>query len=138
MTGKNQFKDIFTQADISSFREKQMADLEQRTQKTMINHVSMYGHAGAPTVRSELTDTVKTIEEFATKQVDKMKRMGISNDEIRTAVLGSIQSASLGISPKSYVKEIFNNLIEEVNNNIDNHIHHRMARPSHNSLSLSH
>lgn len=119
-------RDIFSRADLQAFRERQMADLEHRSIQTMSNHVSQYGRNGVPTPQSELQDAIDTIRDFAKKQVDKMKRMGVPDENIRTAVLGSIQSASIGLAHDHTLKPAFNKMIETVNNDVEHHIHQRM------------
>ncbi len=119
-------RDIFSRADLRAFRERQMADLEQRSIQTMSNHVAVYGKNGAPTAQSELQDAIYSIQDFAKKQVDKMKRMGVPDEQIRNSVLGSIQNASIGLAPNHKLKPELNKMIESVNSNIEHHIHQRM------------
>lgn len=119
-------RDVFSIADLRAFRERQMADLEQRSIQTMSNHAAVYGATGAPTAQSELQDAISSIEDFAKKQVDKMKRMGVPEEQIRHAVLGSIQHASIGLASDHKLKPEYETMIESVNNNIEHHIHQRM------------
>lgn len=119
-------RDIFSRADLLAFRERQMADLEQRSFQTMSSHAKVYGNNDAPTVQSELQDGINSIQEFAKKQVDKMKGVGAPDEKIRLAVLGAIQNASIVLAPDHKLKPVFNKMIENVNNNIERHIHQRM------------
>lgn len=82
--------------------------------------------AGAPTIGSELAETFKTIENFATQQINKMLRMGIPAESIRTTVLSSIQQASLNLPQGSNVTSAFNELKERVNNNIEQQLENRI------------
>lgn len=133
---QNQRAHLFGSSTLSAFRERQLKDLEARANATMAQHAQTYGATGAPTAASELHETFKTIEAFATQQIDKMQRMGISGEVIRETVLSSIQGASMGLPRNTDVSQMFDALKERVNNSLENQLQNRMdIRRS--SLSLT-
>ncbi len=122
----NQRQLLFGSDTLRQFRERQLQDLEARSYRTMVEHARSHGAAGAPTIGSELAETFKTIEDFATQQINKMQRMGIPAASIRTTVLSSIQQASLNLPQGSDIANAFNELKERVNNNIEQQLENRM------------
>lgn len=123
---ENQRQLLFGSDSLTKFRERQLQDLEARSYRTMLEHARSNGASGAPTIGSELAATFKTIEDFATQQISKMQRMGISAESIRTTVLSSIQQASLDLPQGSDIAKAFNELKERVNNNIEQQLENRM------------
>lgn len=111
---------------LQDFRERQLRDLEFRTMQTMTQHAQMYGNGGGPTVNSEFVDMFKTIESFASQQIDKMQRMGISGGVIRETVLGSIQQSTMDLPKNHEVYKLFSELKERVNLNIEEQLNGRM------------
>lgn len=117
---------IFSSNSLNSFRERQLKDLEQRAKLTMAMHAKSHGFQGAPTANSELADTFKTIESFATQQIDKMQRMGVPADKIRASVLGSIQDAAINMPKDGEMNKLFDELKTRVNTNIEKQLGSRM------------
>lgn len=109
----------FNADNLRNFRDRQMRDLEARANATMAQHTKTYGYNGAPSAGSELADTFKMLETFATQQIDKMAKMGVSAEKIRTAVLGSVQNASMQLQKGSEMDKLFDDLKIKVNNNIE-------------------
>ena len=116
----------FNADNFRNFRDRQLRDLEARANATMAQHAKSYGYNGAPSAGSELVDTFKTIETFATQQIDKMSKMGIPAEKIRTAVLNSVQEASMQLPKGSEMDNLFNDLKVRVNNNIEHQLGSRM------------
>lgn len=122
----NQRQLLFGSDTLRQFRERQLQDLEARSYKTMLEHAKSHGATGAPTIGSEMAETFKTIEDFATQQINKMQRMGIPAESIRTTVLNSVQQASLNLPQGSDIAKAFNELKERVNNNIEQKLENSM------------
>lgn len=114
-------QELFSRADLQRFRERQMADLEHRAFKTISDHAAVNGNKGAPTLEMELGSTLSNIKLFAEQQVDKMRLMGIENEQIRQAVVGSIQKATLGLAPGNKANT-FENLLENLNSEVEHYI----------------
>jgi hypothetical protein len=72
--------------------------MERRATATMENHSRDNGLGWTQTKQEEITQSMKLIQEFSERQIDKMKSMGIGSDEIRVAIVGSIQSMSSNLS----------------------------------------
>lgn len=137
MAQHNTRQEIFARSDLQRFRERQIADIEQRAFATMANHAKQNGTVGGPTIESELNEVFIMIQQFAERQVDKMKRMGISDVEIRNAILGSIQSSTLGLPRSHQLAPMFGQLVETVNNKIDAYIFQKVDKQQFNQLKMA-
>lgn len=130
-------QELFARNGLQQFRDRQIADLEQRAFATMAHHAKRNGSFGGPTVESELHEAFTMIQEFAERQVDKMKRMGIGEVEIRNAILGSIQSSTLNLPQSHQLAPMFSQMVETVNNNIDNYIYQKVDKQQFNHLKMA-
>lgn len=130
-------QELFARNGLQQFRERQIADIEQRAFSTMANHAKRNGTLGGPTVESELNEAFSMIQHFAERQVDKMKRMGIGDVEIRNAILGSIQSSTLNLPRSHQLAPMYSQLVETVNNNLDNYIYQKVDKQQFNHLKLA-
>lgn len=127
MTANNITNNVFSRVDLELFRSRQICDLDQRSFQLVDGYTSPHGEKVMPVNFSELEEATEEIESFALAQVDKMKTLGIDDQNIRIAVLGSIQSFSSSIGTNVNLNEKLIRLMEKVNNNIDRHIHCRMS-----------
>lgn len=116
---------LFGNEHLASFRDRQLRDLEFRSTQTMRRHSQTSGAQGASNPEDDLKDVFKTIENFASQQIDKLKRMGVANNEIRTTVVGSIQSVSMDLPNNSEIAKAFVHMKETVCNNIERQIQSR-------------
>lgn len=130
-------QELFARNVLQQFRDRQLADIEQRTFLTMANHAKQNGALGGPTIESELNEAFTMIQQFAERQVDKMKRMGIGDGDIRNAILGSIQSSTLDLPRSHQLAPMFGQLVETVNNDIDNYIYQKVDKQQFNHLKLA-
>ncbi len=133
----NSRQDLFGRTDVQQYRDAQLADMERRATATMEKHSRDNGLGWTQTKQEEITQSMKLIQEFSERQIDKMKSMGIGSDEIRVAIVGSIQSMSSNLSREHPNFEPLSRMVEKLNRGVENYIVKQFDKSQSKSMSMS-